>query len=624
MRENAETTRDLLNANARSCADIPFLIYYDETVTYKDLDERTDAFANYLVEHEIRRGDGVAFMMVNSPEFFYTHLGSQKIGAMAVPISCWWQGEEVAFLVNDCLPRVLVMDAAYAAIVSEIKDRIPSVEWILINTPEEMDLDFPHERLSEAIERFAGKPAAAERPDPGDVAEVMYTSGTTGRPKGVMLTHGNIMAACYGKTEVIPVQAGERALCVLPLFHSGGLNDLAFPCIYRGVTIVLRQRFSASEFWECVERYRVNAFYIVPTMWNILLRAPEAATVNTDSFKFGISGSAPIPPEQLKECETRFGVPILEAYGATENTGGITTNRLDDSKWGSIGKPFKGFEVKIFDAEGNALPPGERGEIVVRGKAVMKGYFNSPEATAEAIRNGWLHTGDIGYMDEDGFFFIVDRKKEMIIRGGVNVYPKEIEHVIATHPKVNTVAVLPEPHDKYGQVAKACIVLKRGEEATEAEIREFLEQKMAPYKIPEHILFRENLPINAVGKVAKRTLIQQLEEEKTAEPVPVAHFFEGMPARLIPEKAKGVVATVSYNITGKGGGKWTIRIQDGMMTLEEGILKNPRVYIVARDGDYHDVVTGKLDGVTAVITGKMQVEGDVGFMAELREMMRPL
>lgn len=624
MRENIETTRDLLNENAGAYPEIPFLIYYDEIVSYKDLDERTDGFANYLVEQGVGRGDAVSFMMVNSPEFFYTLLGTQKVGAMAVPISCWWQGEEVAFLVNDCRPKILVMDAEYAPIVSQIKDRIPSVEQIIINGPEAMDFDFPKERLAEVIERSSGKPLEREKPSPDDVAEVMYTSGTTGQPKGVMITHRNIVAASYGKTEIIPVNPGERALCVLPLFHSGGLNDLAFPCIYRGASIVLRQRFSASEFWECVERYRVNFFYIVPTMWNILLRAPEAAQVDTSSFKFGISGSAPIPPEQLRECETRFGVPILEAYGATENTGGITTNQLDDSKWGSIGKPFKGFDVRVFDDEGNPLPPGDRGEIVVKGKAVMKGYFNSPEATAETIKKGWLHTGDIGYVDEEGFFFIVDRKKEMIIRGGVNVYPKELEHIIATHPKVNTVAVISEPHDKYGQVAKACIVLKRGETGTEEEIRAFCEQKMASYKVPEYILFRETLPINAVGKVAKRCLVRQLEEEKTAEPVPVAHFFEAMPARLIPEKAKGVEATLSYNITGKGGGKWTITIRDGRMTLSEGILKSPRVYIVARDGDYHDIVTGKLDGVTAVITGKMQVEGDVGFMAELRQMMKPL
>ncbi len=624
MRENIETTRDLLNANAESYGEIPFLIYYDEIVTYKDLDERTNALANYLVEHGVRKGNAVSFMMANSPEFFYTHLGTQKVGAMAVPISCWWQAEEVAFLVNDCRPKVLVMDAEYAPIVSEIKDKIPSVEKIIINSPEKVDLDFPHERLSEIIERFSGKPPDGQKPTPEDVAEVMYTSGTTGQPKGVMLTHGNVIAACYAKTEIIPVRPGERTLCVLPLFHSGGLNDLAFPSIYRGVTIVLRKRFSASEFWECIERYKVNFFYIVPTMWNILLRAPEAARVDTGSLQFGISGSAPIPPEQLKECETRFGVPILEAYGATENTGGITTNQLDDGKWGSIGKAFKGFDVRVFDEEGNSLPPGERGEIVVKGEAVMKGYFDSPEVTAETIKEGWLYTGDVGYVDEEGFFYIVDRKKEMIIRGGVNVYPKELEHVISTHPKVNTVAVIPEPHEKYGQVAKACIVLKRGETSSEEEIRAFCEQKMAAYKVPENIVFRESLPLNAVGKIAKKNLIQELEEENTAEPVPVAHFFEGMPERLIPEKAKGVEATVSYNITGKGGGKWTITIKDGKLTLTEGILKEPRVYVVARDRHYHDIVTGKLDGVTAVVTGKLQIEGDVGFMAELGQMMKPL
>ncbi len=624
MSGKMKTTRDMLNANARIYPDVPFLVYDDEIVTYKDLDERTDGFANFLVDQGLTRGDVVSFMMVNSPEFFTIHLGVQKIGAMAVPISCWWQAEEVAFLVNDCRPRVLVMDAEYLPILSQIKDQIPSVEKIMINAPAEMELDFPHERLSGVLDRFCGRPAPEERPAPEDVAEVLYTSGTTGQPKGVMLTHRNIIAACRAKTATIPVRAAEKALCVLPLFHSGGLNDLAFPCIYKAATIVLRQRFSASEFWECVERYQINYFYIVPTMWNILLRAPEGTRVNTSSFKFGISGSAPIPPEQLKECETRFGVPILEAYGATENTGGITTNRLDDTRWGSIGKPFEGFDVRIFDEQGRSLPPGERGEIVVKGNAVMKGYFNNPEATAETVRDGWLYTGDIGYVDEDGFFYIVDRKKEMIIRGGVNVYPKEIEHVISTHPKVNTVAVIPESHQKYGQVAKACIVLKRGETATEEEIRAFCEQKMAPYKVPEYFLFRENLPVNAVGKVAKRTLTRQLEEEKTADPVPVAHFFEGMPARLIPEKARDVDATVSYNITGKGGGKWTVTIRDGRMTVTEGILKNPRVYVVARDADYHDIVTGKLDGVTAVVTGKLHIEGDVGFMAELGQMLKPL
>ncbi len=227
-------------------------------------------------------------------------------------------------------------------------------------------------------------------------------------------------------------------------------------------------------------------------------------------------------------------------------------------------------------------------------------------------------------MDEDGFFFLVDRKKEIIIRGGVNVYPKEIENVIATHPKVSIVAVIAAPHDKYGQVARACVTLKRGEGATPAELREFCEKRLAAYKVPAHFEIMEGIPTTALGKVAKKLLIEQLEEEENAEAVPVGHFFEGMPARFLADRAKDVEGTVSYNITGKGGGKWTVSVKDQKMSLTEGILKESTVYIVARDRDYHDILTGKLDGITAVMTGKMKIEGDIGFMGQLKEVMRPL
>lgn len=624
MEDEIITTGELVSLNAKRHADIPFLNFYDEIVTYRDLDERSSAFAQYLLEKGVRKGDIVSYMMGNTPFYFYTLLGAQKIGAIGGPISCWWQADEVSFLVNDSKPKILVMDPEYAHIISEIKDNMPSVSAVIINSPSPMDLDYEHDYLPEIVQRSSAELKQDDPPSLDDVASIMYTSGTTGTPKGVMLTHRGIVFGAFAKTEPFDIKAGETVLCVLPLFHSGGLNDLAFPCMYRGASIVLRRNFSATEFWECVEKYQVNAFYIVPTMWNILLKAPESKTVNTGSLRFGLSGAAPIPPEQLDECERRFHIPIVEAYGSTENTGGITANRLDKRKVGSIGFQFPGMGVTIFDDEDRELPAGEIGEIVVKGDAVMKGYFNNPEATAETIRNGWLHTGDVGYRDDDGFFFIVDRKKEMIIRGGVNIYPKELENVIAVHPKVDSVAVIPESDEKYGQVVKACVVLKRGETVTEDEIREYCEKSMASYKVPAYIVFRESLPTNAVGKVIKKELVRELEEEETAEPVPVAHFFEGMPARFIPEKAGGVDATISYNITGKGGGKWTITIKDGKMTVSEGILKDPRVYLVARDRDYHDIVTGKLDGVTAVVTGKMQIEGDVGFMAELRELMKPL
>ena len=624
MQRLLSTTRDLVQKNAAEYSEIPFLIFYEEVVTYKDLDLRTNAFANYLLTHGIGKGDIVSFMMGNSPHFFYVLLGVQKIGGVSGPISCWWQVEEVLYLVNDSQPKVLVVDPEYTGIVSQIKDRMPSVQKIVINSLEPMELDFSHDYLYKIMDTYDHQLMENMMPAPDDPAEIMYTSGTTGQPKGVVLTHRGIISGSQAKTSPLPISNADVALCVLPLFHSGGLNDLAFPAIYAGGTIVLRRNFSASEFWECIEKYKVNFIYIVPTMWNILLRVPESKSVDTSSLKFGISGSAPIPPEQLRECEERFQIYMIEAYGATENTGGITANRMEKRKDGSVGLPFPGIEVKIVDENGEEPPRGTIGEIIVRGDTLMQGYFNKPEATAETIKNGWLYTGDMGYQDSDDFFFIVDRKKEMIIRGGVNVYPKEIESVIAVHPKVAITAVIPEPHDKYGQVARACIVAERGSDLTEAEIREHCTKRMASYKVPEIFQFLEFIPVGATGKIDKKALTRLLEEEKTSPAVPVAHFFKGMPKRFIPEKAKDIQGTISYNITGKGGGKWTITIKDQKMTLKKGILKNPTTYVVARDSDYHEVMTGKMDGITAVMTGKMIVDGDAGFLSHLRQVMLPL
>ena len=624
MGRNLYTTSYLVRANAREYPDTVFINFYERIVTYRELDEKTDALANYLLSKGLKKGDIVSFQMGNSPEFFFTHLGAQKIGALGGPISCWWQAEEVAYLLADSKPKVLIVDPEYTGIVSELKDRMPSVVSVLVNSAEPLDLDFPHDYLPRVLEEYAGELKNDQQPQPEDPAAIMYTSGTTGNPKGVLLTHRGITFGAEVKIAPFPVGPGDRTLCVLPLFHSGGLNDLAFPAMYAAATIILRKNFSATEFWECVEKYQITAFYIVPTMWNILLRAPESETVDTSSLKFGLSGAAPIPPEQLRECEQRFHVPIVEAYGATENSGGITANRLDSRKDGSIGFAFPGIDVKVLDENGREVSVGQIGEICVKGGTVMAGYYQNPEATSETIRDGWLLTGDVGYQDQDGFLFLVDRKKEMIIRGGVNVYPKEIENVLHTHPRVSIAAVLPEYDDKYGQVAKACIVLNRGEEADESEMRTFCQKRLADYKVPVIFEFLESIPTTAVGKVAKKELIKQLEEERDTEPVPVAHFFEGMPARFLPEHSEGVDSSVSYNITGKGGGKWTVRVRDRQMILEHGILKEPTVYIVARDRDYHDIMTGKLDGITAVMTGKMKIEGDVGFMGKLREMMKPL
>ena len=624
MEKTITTTPRLIRSHANQYPDIPVLLFYDEIVSYKDLDERSERVAAFFEEKGIQKGDIISFMLGNTPSFFYTLFGIQKTGAIASPVSCWWQAEEVTFLVNDCKPKVIVIDPEYVQIISQIKDKIPSVEHIIVNAPQNKELDFDHISLPGIIEEYKGKTFNGIEPEPHDCASIMYTSGTTGTPKGVLLTHKGVIFGSDQKQGHVPIDPGEKILCVLPLFHSGGLNDLAFTTLYSAATIVLRRNFSASEFWECVEKYKVNGFYVVPTMWNILLRAPESDSVDTSSLRIGLSGAAPIPPAQLAECEKRFNTPILEAYGVTENTGGVTANMENKKKFGSVGTAFSGIKVKIFDENGISLLPGEAGEIVIKGDTVMKGYFNNPKATRQTIRDGWLYTGDVGYLDEEGFLFIVDRIKDMIIRGGVNVYPKEIEEGISGHPLVNEVSVIPEAHDIYGQVPKACVVLQRGATCAKEEIISFCKERMAGYKVPEKIEFRAGLPLSAVGKVLKKNLILELEEEKSADPVPCAPLFEGMIKRFLPDKAAGVRAGVSYNITGKGGGLWTVNIDESTIAITRKILKDPRVYIVARDCDYFDVATGKLDGLTAVLTGKMKIEGDINFMGEFKGMFAPI
>jgi long-chain acyl-CoA synthetase len=614
MSDAIGTTCDLVRHNAERQGATPFLSFYDEIISYQDLEQRTHSFANYLLGKGVGRGDVVSYMLGNSPAVFDVLLGAQRLGAIGGPISCWWQAAEVEYLVNDSRAKVLVVDPEYVPIAAAIAGSTPGLERVIVNSPRPVELDRPHEYLPEIMASGSGEAPGVEGPAPSDTAALMYTSGTTGQPKGVMLSHRGVLEGARLKTLRVPLSPGDRGLCVLPLFHSGGLNDLAFPVMYCAATIVLRRSFSASEFWSCVERYRINAFYIVPTMWNILLRATESENVDTSSLRFGVSGAAPIPPEQLKECRQRFGIPIIEGYGLTETSGGVAANSLERSKAGSVGLPFDGLELQIFGPDEKPVAQSQIGEIVVRGDVAMQGYLRRPEATAETIVDGWLHTGDLGYLDEDGFLFIADRKKELIIRGGVNVYPKEIENAISEHPAVA----------KYGQVAKACVVRVRGGQLEEEDLREFCAARLAPYKVPESFVFRAGLPRNAIGKVVKKQLIREIEEEAQAEPVPVAHLFEGMLERFIPEQSKGVDASVSYQITGGGGGEWTLTVRDGKVALTREVLASPRVYIVASDRNYYDVATGRLDSVTAVVTGKMSVEGDVAFMAKFREMFEPL
>ncbi len=619
-----ETLRDMLAENSEILKDHPAMLFYGETISYRQLDERSNQVANFLLENGVSKGDIISIMVGNRPEYFYLLFGAAKIGAIAGPVNNWWLEKEVAHLVGDSEPVVMAFEERFAFIPQSLEGRMPSVKRIITVGEAANGM----EGAVNLLDILGGYPTRLREEVPlsgEDTAFIIYTSGTTGFPKGALLAHGGLVKASRSKRELVNLSPDDMILCVLPQFFTGGLCDLSLPCFLSGSTVLLRRQFSATEFWPLVEEYKVSGFYIVPTMWTILLNMPEAAQVDTSSLRAAISGAAPIPEQELRECQERFGIPILEGYGLTENSGGCLANRLEKAKVGSVGAPLRGMEVTVFGENDNELPPGEVGEIVVRGPAVMKGYHKQPEATAEALRDGWLHTGDIGYRDEDGYFFIVDRKKEMIIKGGVNIFPKELENAIYNHPKVMKAAVIGMPDEKYGEVPAAVIALHPGAEASEEEILSFCRENMAEYKVPSRVIFRDLIPTNPAGKVLKRELIRQIEEDESGvgEETPVAPLFASMPMRFLPDKAEGFEAVVAYDIMGAGGGHWTVRIKGGEITVEEGLAEDRDALVRSRASDYYNVSTGRIDGVTAVATGRMRIDGDILAVARIREVFAP-
>jgi len=508
------TTPEMLRENGKKYGDKPAVLFYDRTVSYRDLDEASDRIAASLVRVGVREGEIVSMMMNNSPEFYAVFFGIQKAGAVAGPVNCWWQTSEVEYLLNDSGTRIFFVDGDYIHHVEALKGKT-GVEELIVN-----EVDTPPVGAGKLADVLS---VAGEVSDDRDITSdspctILYTSGTTGKPKGALLTHKNLMFAGSAKARAAEVNDADSALCVLPLFHGAGLLDLSMPCLHSGATIVLRRNFSASEFWECIEKYRVTGIYGVPTIYHILLQLEESKSVDASSLRFGVIGAAPCPMELMHEFESRYDMKIIEGYGLTENSGGCCLTPADGPrKIGSAGVPFEGVQIKIFDEDDNELPPGEIGEIVMRSDGVMKEYWRKPEETGRALRSGWLHSGDMGRFDEDGFLYIVDRKKEMIIRGGENIYPKELEDVLYTHPKILEVAVVGVPDKKYGEEVTACIVPHEGTGLTTEEVVGFCKQNMASYKVPRYVRFMDYIPKNVIGKVSKKELKQQVLDDMNSD-----------------------------------------------------------------------------------------------------------
>ena len=509
----------LLTDSAREVPTRTAVVCEGTRLSYAELQAATNQVANGLVQAGIQKGDKVALSCQDVPSFVIAYYGILKAGAVVMPLNVLPKPREIAYHLLDgdakayfCqegTPELPIGQMGYTAC-----QEVASCQHFFLMT-NAFDAPSTIEGVTTLSELMQGQPTTFETvmTEPDDTAVILYTSGTTGKPKGAELTHLNMLLNARLSDTMYPKADHDVHLITLPLFHSFGQTVQMNAGIYNRATLVLLPRFTPEVTLRLMEQENVTFFAGVPTMYWALLNYPGAApfdlTKIARNLRLSISGGAAMPVEVMRAFNEKFTVTILEGYGLSETSPIATFNRLDRPvKVGSIGLPVWGIEVRLVDLNDEDVGTNELGEITIRGHNIMKGYYKRPEATAEAMRNGWFHTGDIGWRDEDGFIYVADRVKDMIIRGGFNVYPREIEEVLMTHPAVSLAAVIGVPHDRHGEEVKAFIILKEGAEVTEEEIVAWSKQNMADYKYPRLIEFRETLPTTATGKVLKSELRQ--------------------------------------------------------------------------------------------------------------------
>jgi long-chain acyl-CoA synthetase len=521
----------IVDQHARLRPDQEAIVFDSTRLTYRQFNAYANRVANALRSLGIGRGDKVALSCPNLPYFPVVYFGILKAGAAVVALNVLLKPREIAYHLKDSDAKAyFVFEGTPELPMGEMGkagfDEAGSCEHLIVMTANPA-APSPIAGARSLGELIFNQPDTCEtcltRPD--DTAVILYTSGTTGQPKGAELTHLNVLLNSVAAREVsLPVldtSEGARnvTLITLPLFHATGQICQMTTNLYGGGTVVLLARFDPAAVIETMKREQVNVWTGVPTMYWALLRYAEANQVDLSDVRANLrvttSGGAPMPVEVMREFSEVFGVRVLEGYGLSETSPLATFNHLQlPSKPGTVGQPIFGVEIRCVDDDDNPVPTGTPGEVVIRGHNVMKGYYKRPEATAEAIRNGWFHTGDVGVLDADGYLSIVDRKKDMVLRGGMNVYPRELEEVLMTHPGVSLVAVIGVPDERLGEEVKACVVPKPGVALTEAEVIEWCKERMAAYKYPRYVEFYESLPVSATGKILKREL-REMEKGKS-------------------------------------------------------------------------------------------------------------
>ena len=516
----------ILEESTRKHPDKVAVILDDFKLTYGMLNAAANQVANGLRAAGLQPGDRVGIMLPNIPQFPIVYFGILKAGMIAVPMNVLLKAPEVAYYLGDSEASALFYFDMFAGEAVEGASQVPSVKHrvhvsVMGTEAAEGSVD---------LGAFMGSQppvfdTVATSAD--DICLLIYTSGTTGKPKGAALTNFNLFECCHIGTHVFEFhEDSDVIMATLPMFHSFGLSNVVNGCIHGGITMTLLPRFDADKALEIIQRDKVTLFLGVPTMYFAMLNHPERSTYDLSSLRLCVSGGASIPGEVIRAWEQATGTKILEGYGLSETSPTATFNQLDvGQKVGSIGTPIWGVQIKIADDQGNEVAQGENGEILIKGHNIMKEYWRNPEATAEAIKDGWFHSGDIGYKDEDGFVFIVDRKKEMIIRGGFNVYPREIEEVIYQYPKVAEAAVIGLPDEKFGEEVAAVVAPKPGETIDAAELLAFIKERVAAYKYPRTIDVWPELPKGPTGKIMKRDIKAKVEEgtsPTTAQPADAA------------------------------------------------------------------------------------------------------
>jgi len=467
----------------------------DIELTYAALDGASAHLAGLLGEHGFEPGDRVGIMLPYVFYFLVCYYGVLRAGGVVVPMNVLLKKREVAFYLEDSGARLLIAWDDFAEDAQGGADQA-GAQCLLVKPGE-------FEQQVGAAEPFTELADTAD----DDTAVILYTSGTTGQPKGAELTHANLLRNAEVSRNLYGFDEDAVTLGALPLFHSFGQTCGLNATLGGGGTLTLIPRFEPGKALEIIERDRVNIFQGVPTMYGAMLHHPEREQSDVSSLKICASGGSAMPVELLRGFEEAFGCKVLEGYGLSESSPVASFNHADrERKPGSIGTPVEGVEMKVVDDDGNEVAQGEVGEIVIRGHNVMKGYWGRDDATRETIKDGWLHTGDMGKTDEDGYFYVVDRKKELIIRGGYNVYPREIEEVLYEHPAVREAAVLGVPHDEYGEEVAAVVALKDGETADPEELRDFVKAQVAAYKYPRQIWVVDDLPKGPTGKILKREI----------------------------------------------------------------------------------------------------------------------